>query len=70
MKEVASRSRRFTQPHGGETLEAIAARALPERPRAEAVRDLESWNPHVVIRLGRGGLLPSDVIFLEPPLPR
>jgi hypothetical protein len=65
-----SRGRRFTQPRGGETLESIAARELPERPRAEAVRDLETWNPHVVIRLGRGGLLPSDVVFLEAPLPR
>jgi hypothetical protein len=68
---LASHARRFTQPRGGETLEQIAARELPDRPRAEAQAALESWNLHLVVRLGRGGgLLPSDIVFLEPPRPR
>ncbi len=68
---MASAARRFTQPHGGETLEQIAARELAGRPRAEALSALASWNLHLVVRLGRGGgLLPSDIVFLEPPLVR
>ena len=68
---MASPARRFTQPRGGETLAEIAARELPDRARAEALAALESWNLHLVVRLGRGGgLLPSDVVFLEAPLLR
>ena len=45
---------------------------VAQLPADEAVKQLASWNLHVVIRplpgLAPGSLLGSDVIYLEPPL--
>ena len=52
----------------GEDLGAIAARLLPDVEDAE--RQLLSWNLHLAARAGLGrtpGLLPSDIVFTEPP---
>ncbi len=71
-----SRVRRSVLPNAGEGWAEIAGRALPELPRAEAVGRLQSWNLHVFMRAafqaGAAGnpILPSDVIFVEPPPPR
>lgn len=70
-----SRARRWTAVHEGDTWESIAGRALPEMDRDEAVQLLQSANLHVFMRPAappgspREGnpILPSDVIFLEPP---
>lgn len=49
----------------------MAERALPELPAAEALRALQSRNPHLLLRPGAPGvLIGADVVWLEPPLPR
>ena len=58
-------------PQSGDDLASIAARELPGIDDAE--QQLASWNLHLAARagLGRGvGLLPSDIVFTEPPRPR
>ena len=62
-------------PKGGDTWQSIAARCLSGTPEAEAVSKLQSWNLHVFMRAsgaagtirGTNPILPSDVIFIEPP---
>jgi hypothetical protein len=49
---AASPTRRWIQPETGDTLASIAARELPELPEAEALRALQSWNLHLVLRPG------------------
>ena len=64
-----SRQRRFVTPAPEETLEALAARALPEEPPEAAVERVRGWNLHIFgMRQPRGLLLCSDVVFVEPPL--
>ncbi|HEY1930130.1 MAG TPA: hypothetical protein VGG92_21880 [Caulobacteraceae bacterium] len=64
-----TRQRRFTTPRPDETIEALAARALPGVPLAEAVDQLKGWNLHIfALRRPPGLLLGSDVVFVEPPL--
>ncbi len=63
-----SRQRRFVTPLADETVEALAARALPETPLAAAVDEIKSYNMHIfVMRRPAGLLLGSDVVFVEPP---
>ncbi|MGD8416581.1 MAG: hypothetical protein PVH91_05955 [Pseudomonadales bacterium] len=67
--------RRSTFPQEGDTWASIAARELAAEDRDAAVSQLQSWNLHVFMRPAapegspRHGnpILPSDVIFLEPP---
>ena len=60
--------RRFVTPTADETVEALAARALPGEPLETAVEKIKSWNLHVfAMRRPRGLLLGSDVVFIEPP---
>lgn len=72
MTASLSRQRRWTSPAPGDTFATIAARELPQLPPDEGVKQLASWNLHVVVRplpgLAPGTLLGSDVIYLEPPL--
>ena len=69
-----SRVRASVVPSIGDTWADIAGRALPGTPATEAVAQLQSWNLHVFMRAARAGggqdhpFLPSDVIFIEPPL--
>ena len=64
-----SRQRRFVTPAPEETLEALAARALPEEPPEAAAERVRGWNLHIFgMRQPRGLLLCSDVVFVEPPL--
>jgi hypothetical protein len=64
-----SRQRRFVTPEAEDTLEALAARALPDEPLAAAVERVRGWNLHIFgMRQPRGLLLCSDVVFVEPPL--
>lgn len=54
------------QPHPGDDLAAIAARELPNVQ--DALDMLTSWNLHLLARAtNRGSVLPSDVVFVEPP---
>ena len=64
-----SRQRRFVTPAADETLEALAARALPgEAPQVAADR-IRSWNLHIfALRRPAGLLLCSDVVFVEAPV--
>jgi hypothetical protein len=64
-----SRQRRFVTPGPGETIEELAARALPDQPLETTVDRIKSWNLHVfAMRRPPGLMLGSDVIFVEPPL--
>jgi hypothetical protein len=64
-----SPQRRFVSPLPGETLEALAARALPGESPDRAADLIRSWNLHVfALRKPPGLLLGSDVVFVEPPL--
>jgi hypothetical protein len=66
-----SRTRRWIQPAAGDTLASVAARELPDLPPADALRALQSWNLHLILRPGTpGALIGADVVWLEPPLPR
>jgi hypothetical protein len=60
--------RRFVTPEAGETLEALAARALSDLPLEEAMDRIRGWNLHIfAMRKPRGLLLGGDVVFIEPP---
>ena len=67
--------RRSILPQAGDDWSAIAARELDGVDREQAVQQLQSWNLHVFMRAPaqegspRAGnpILPSDVIFVEPP---
>lgn len=69
-------ARKFVRPAPDDTWERIAARELADTATEEAVGMLQSWNFHVFMRPAppedspRAGnhILPSDIIFLEPPL--
>lgn len=64
-----SRQRRFTTPLPEETLEDLAARALPGEAPDIAADRIRSWNLHIfALRKPAGLLLGSDVVFVEPPL--
>jgi len=64
-----STQRRFVTPLADETLEALAARALPDRAVETAMDEIKSYNMHIfVLRRPAGLLLGSDVVFVEPPL--
>lgn len=70
-----SQARRFIRPLPDDNWESIAARELSDQPLDEAAGVLQSWNFHVFMRPAapddspRAGnpILPSDIIFLEPP---
>lgn len=60
--------RRFVIPASGETVEDIAARAMPGEPLETAVDKIRSWNLHIfAMRKPAGLILSSDVVFVEPP---
>jgi hypothetical protein len=63
-----SPQRRFTTPGPAETLEQLAARALPDEPLEAAMDKIRSWNLHIfALRRQPGLMLGSDVVFVEPP---
>ena len=64
-----SRHRRFVTPAADESIESLAARALPDQALAAAIDQIKSYNMHIfVLRRPAGLLLGSDVVFVEPPL--
>jgi hypothetical protein len=67
--QTLTRQRGFTTPRPDETLEALAARAMPDTPAETALDLLKSWNLHIfLLRRPPGLLLGSDVVFIEPPI--
>jgi len=74
--EQLSVQRQSIFPLEGDDWVSIAARELSDISNEEAVSQLQSWNLHVFMRRVAGkdshqqlsDVLPSDVIFLEPPL--
>lgn len=64
-------ARRFVSPEPGEDFAALAARVVPDAAdAAQAAEQLLSWNLHLATRIVPGrapGLLPSDIVFTEPP---
>jgi hypothetical protein len=64
-----SRQRRFVTPGPDETIEQLAARALPQEGLETAVDRIRSWNLHIfAMRRPAGVLLGSDVVFVEAPV--
>jgi len=60
--------RKFVTPKTQETLESLAARALPRTPLSEAMENIKRWNLHIfAMRRPPGLMLGSDVLFIEPP---
>lgn len=57
-------ARQYVFPQEGDDLAAIAARELAGVD--DATQQLLSWNLHLAARR-TVGLLPSDVVFTEPP---
>ena len=74
--DTLSRVRKSILPSEGDNWTSIAKRELADMDEANAVSSLQSWNLHVFMRAPapegspRAGnpVLPSDVIFIEPPL--
>ena len=63
-----TRQRSFVTPMAGESVQDIAARALPNEPQDSAVDQIRSWNLHIfAMRKPAGLILGSDVVFVEPP---
>ena len=70
-----NQARRFVRPLPEDNWESIAGRELAGQPLEQATSELQSWNFHVFMRPAppddspRAGnpILPSDIIFLEPP---
>ena len=63
-----SPQRGFVTPLHGETLEQLAARALPGEPTQDAMDKIKSWNLHIfATRVPRGLFTGSDIVFTEPP---
>lgn len=58
-------ARNFVTPQPGDDLDVIAARVLPGIENAG--QQLLSWNLHIAARGRSVGLLPSDIVFTEPP---
>ncbi len=71
-----STTRKSLFPNDGDDWQSIAARELSELGHDDAVSQLQSWNLHVFMRPSvapgsaheHNPIMPSDVIFLEPPL--
>lgn len=61
--------RRSVFPESGEQWEEFAQRVFPEQEVSSSVEQLQSWNLHISYRVPTGKLLPSDIVFVEPPLP-
>tara|TARA_R110002033_G_scaffold57250_2_gene106249 strand:+ start:5011 stop:5247 length:237 start_codon:yes stop_codon:yes gene_type:complete len=72
--EQLSRVRKSILPQVGDDWSHIASRELPDLSEKDAIASLQSWNLHVYMRAaarmgtGSNNILPSDVIFVEPPL--
>ena len=63
-----SPQRRFTTPGPDETLEGLAARALPGEALETAMDQIKSWNLHIfALRRPPTLMLGSDIVFVEPP---
>lgn len=76
MSAELSAVRKSILPQSGDSWTTIALRELPGVAESDAVGMLQSWNLHVFMRAAGGGvgrirgdnpILPSDVIFVEPP---
>jgi hypothetical protein len=74
MDESASSTfvtRAFTFPEPGDTLESLAARVVPGATDGRS--QLLAWNPHLALRAPTmdtpGGMLPTDLVYTEPPRP-
>ena len=73
--QQGTQARRFMRPLASDDWASIAARELADQALEEATQSLQSWNFHVFMRPAppeespRAGnpILPSDIIFLEPP---
>lgn len=76
MTHALSATRKSIFPQDGDDWNSIAERECDFENINDAVSALQSWNLHVFMRRvasktgheQQGEILPSDVIFLEPPI--
>ena len=66
---AVSVARRYVNPQAGDSLTSLAARELPDI--SDAAQVLLSWNLHLAMRTfpagAPGEVLPSDIVYIEPP---
>ncbi len=64
-------SRRSVHPAPGDTLVTLSARVMPDNP--DGAQQLMAWNLHLALRPfpagAPGEILPTDIVYVEPPLP-
>ncbi len=68
--------RQSIHPAPGDTWATIAEAHLPDEDSERAISQLQSWNLHIFARRiaqkpdgsPANPILPSDIVFLEPPL--
>ena len=58
------RARQYVFPQAGDDIESIASRVFPDA--GDGAQQLLSWNLHLAARRSIG-ILPSDIVFTEPP---
>jgi len=65
-------TRGYTFPEPDDTLASLAARVLPGQHDGRAT--LLGWNPHLALRAPAmdepGGMLPTDIVYVEPAVAR
>ena len=57
-------ARQYVFPQAGDDIESIASREFPDAD--DGAQRLLSWNLHLAARRSIG-ILPSDIVFTEPP---
>ncbi len=61
--------RRFFMPEVSESWESLAERASTVAATSIDVGTLQSWNLHLSMRPPSIILTPTDIVFVDPPLP-
>ena len=61
---VGMTARQYVFPQAGDDIESIAHREVPDAD--DGAQQLLSWNLHLAARRTIG-ILPSDIVFTEPP---
>ena len=67
MKQSLPPLRKWVHPEPGDSWESIAQRVLPDSDTTTAVENLQSWNLHITFGIPMNVLLPTHILFTEPP---
>ncbi|MFK7897109.1 MAG: hypothetical protein AB8G23_14785 [Myxococcota bacterium] len=61
--------RRYFMPDANESWESLAQRASEQTTQAIDIPTLQSWNLHLAMRPPSITLTPTDIVFVDPPMP-